>query len=1269
MMTEPSSTQRSTEVSTSGPSSSSVYLPKTPPKKIKIISANARGLNNPERRGIFFSEQLALSPELVLVQETKIKNENISQLLNLWKGPSFWSSTESSYRGVAILFTKNHSTNPNLIYTSSDGRICIVSIKWNDTDIIVINIYAPNLESERYTFFSDLNSLVCSLPHQNIILAGDFNCVIDCSLDKIGGSETASHSIESLIHCLENHNLIDCYRITNPDKKEFTWCNSLTGTRIDRIYISAHLSHLISECDHLPNSVSDHKSAFITLSPPPSNHKICAKKLVTTNKYCYMEKEVVNKIINSNPVNTSDLILIINKEAGTFQKTISNQQNDLFQKIIECKEKIKNIRDNTELLTRTSEEKSLLYKMINSHNKHMRSDFEKKLKREGEKCSKFITKLANTTSSQTINALRNEFNIPDNSIDSMLNTATSFYKELYSKSTTEQEGKDAILKAIPTIIGDELNDELTTPISVDEVITAIMQSPSDKAPGPDCIPPDLWSHLITHVPIITQDFNYWLGEGSIPSELNSGIITLLYKKEDPTKIQNYRPISLLNTLKKVLSKVIANRLLKASFCISSEQTGIPGRYIGTNIVLTQSLIDHSNASKEPLGLLLMDQEKAFDRIEHEFILDTLLSFGFHNKFVNWIKTTLKDSQSRIKINGFLGEPFPLERGVRQGDPLSPLLFVFAMEPLIRSLKNDHKIKGYLVENQAHKISAFADDLTTFISCTKDWKRVEKWMAIFEKASGAKFNNKKCEYLTNTNTNINPPSPSYFPPTPSESTRYLGIEISFKTNINRAWEGPLSKFERCIEMWSKIPLSLTSKIVVIKSYCLPILTYHAGFLAHDDSIVDEIKKKIRKLLWSGKRAKVSYEKCTLPKSCGGLNAPSIEATLTAPKIRWVFRLIENIKQSWSQPSVELIKCTNYEYGHGLSSLFLANNKSRSNAIPSSFWKQAIKEFWKLKSPIQLNFQLPSTANAIRCMPLFNNPLIMHKGRPITGKFYQDLAKKGLVRIADIIFANRIGTAQQIKEYFNINVSNHTLDLIKKAIPTQWLDCIQDHPWSPSSDGNWATLNKDGSINIVNHIDPDSMLYYRPYKQGIGFLDTLELPFSITIPNASIRRLITNHPPHSTSTELKKMWKSNVPAKFKDISWLIHHNAIWTGQKSQKTNHPFSCFCGSPETSEHLFLRCPHAQQVWNLATDEWTSRTSLNPPNINKELLSTQGWLPHNISNKHKSLWQRLHLTALYSIWTGRCHNVYEGPPSDSVGRWIVNTRRVACLQASLRGIH
>ncbi|KAI3374546.1 hypothetical protein L3Q82_021112 [Scortum barcoo] len=195
---------------------------------------------------------------------------------------------------------------------------------------------------------------------------------------------------------------------------------------------------------------------------------------------------------------------------------------------------------------------------------------------------------------------------------------------------------------------------------------------------------------------LLEVFNDCLERGRLPLSCRRAVITLLPKKGDLQELKNWRPVSLLCTDYKIMSKVLASRLreVMASIIHPDQTYCVPGRLISDNVTLIRDILEVSGSLAVDTGLISIDQEKAFDRVEHKYLWQTLAAFGFSPGFIAKIRVLYCDIASVLKINGGLSAPFRVQRGIRQGCCLSGMLYSLAIEPLLHKLRN--KLSGVCV---------------------------------------------------------------------------------------------------------------------------------------------------------------------------------------------------------------------------------------------------------------------------------------------------------------------------------------------------------------------------------------------------------------------------------------------------------------------------------------------------------------------------------------------------------------------------------------------
>ena len=270
----------------------------------------------------------------------------------------------------------------------------------------------------------------------------------------------------------------------------------------------------------------------------------------------------------------------------------------------------------------------------------------------------------------------------------------SFYKNIYSSNIDHDDHNETknifFSKATQKVLNPEDKEKCEGLLTKEECLQALKDMSPNKTPGSDGLPAEFykvfWNNLADY---LLNSLNYAYQKGQLSVSQKRGVIKLIPKKDaEPYYVKNWRPVTLLNYDYKIAAKAIANRLRNViPNIINNDKTGfLKGRFIGENIRLIDGIINHTAAHNIPGLLLFLNFEKAFDTVEWSFIWKTLESFNFGLSITNWIKLCYQNIESCILNNGWASNFFALERGVRQGCPLSPYIFLLCVEILAERIR-------------------------------------------------------------------------------------------------------------------------------------------------------------------------------------------------------------------------------------------------------------------------------------------------------------------------------------------------------------------------------------------------------------------------------------------------------------------------------------------------------------------------------------------------------------------------------------------------------
>ena len=303
---------------------------------------------------------------------------------------------------------------------------------------------------------------------------------------------------------------------------------------------------------------------------------------------------------------------------------------------------------------------------------------------------------------------------------------------------------------------------------------------------------------------------------------------------------------MLNVDVKVVSKVLATRLKKViSNLVSSDQTAyVPDQYIGESVRLTSDLSEYTNIHNLPGYMVTIDIEKAFDSVDHTFLLCALRKFGFGNNFIKWVKIILNRQESCIMNNGHSTGYFALSSGTRQGDPISAYLFILVMEVLFIQIRSNKNIRGLKIFDYEIELTSFADDVTCFL---RDLTPIEHLLSLLRYShqfTSLKINHEKSEIcgIGSKKGVLRAFSDLSSVDIENDTVKILGFHHSYNKQLADEinFSNMVTDIHNVLNLWTMRGISLIGKILIFKTLGISKIQYIASMAQVPDKIIQQLK---------------------------------------------------------------------------------------------------------------------------------------------------------------------------------------------------------------------------------------------------------------------------------------------------------------------------------------------------------------------------------------------------------------------------------------------
>ncbi|CAH2300847.1 Hypothetical predicted protein [Pelobates cultripes] len=820
---------------------------------------------------------------VILVQETRLETlAALHAAKRDWRwGPSYFSLATERYGGIAILF-KDVDVSINRVIELQKGRCVVLDVSMGRQPFRIINIYGPQSKWERKRLFIEIEPYLYT--SQQILFGGDFN-TITRPQDRRDATQRLGYDSYFLNKMVSQAGLVDVYLHHTPNPTGgYTYHRGSCQSRIDRFFFKENFP--VAAPVLTPVEFSDHHILSCELnvySTPPKGRGIWR-----LNSDLLVEQRVQQAFMEffRDQMTLADLgqtksewwEMVKARTQRLFRNLARNMQSSRYKMYL-------GLLGRLDILISQGgdpEDIAAVKNLMRSYQYDRYASLVKERDHGSYRSPDPYLSCKRKEGTKSIPSLRGTDGTLEESPRGILKVVRDYYIELLGKGSPQcsEEGTshgrrvDDFLSELTLPEHSDLSfDELVSKITIEEVTESIQQQNKCKSPGPDGLTAEFYQQFCDLLaPHLTEVFNESLAQGLLPPSMRTSALILLSKPNvlDTADVGNWRPISLLNVDRKVLAKILMKRVqgLARRVLSTSQYCSIEGRTVFDAVFEVREALEKCRDGERGIYLLALDQSKAFDRVDHRYLWSVLRKYGLPGKLVNWIITLYRGAESFALVNGWRGRTFRIRSGVRQGCPLSPLLYVFAVDPFIRRVEAGTLQGVARAPERPLRVVAYADDISIVVSNTREATEVDDLILAYSAASASRVNRDKSVVFWCGKEGDQFPLPDGFPRAQPE-IKILGVVFGPGDLALRNWTERLAIASSKVEESHRWKLTFRERVNLIKTYVLTVFGYVSNIFLLPRSLHARMFALFFRMLWGNRLNLIKREVTYLARKDGGL----------------------------------------------------------------------------------------------------------------------------------------------------------------------------------------------------------------------------------------------------------------------------------------------------------------------------------------------------------------------------------------------------------------